>query len=137
MIMKVTLYTCLALMLMASNCKDATLGEVVYRIQVKNNSTQTIRIAERLGFPDTIPHKEMLVYTLTLGKDVLLDSKKKWDKVINDDIPGKKLQVFVFSVVKTTPQWNWDSVITKYQVLKRYELTADELKAMNNIINYP
>jgi hypothetical protein len=79
----------------------------------------------------------MLVYTLTLGKDVLLDSKKKWDKVINDDIPGKKLQVFVFSVVKTTPQWNWDSVITKYQVLKRYELTADELKAMNNIINYP
>jgi hypothetical protein len=52
-------------------------------------------------------------------------------------VPSGKFQVLVYdaSVVKTTP---WDTVVSKYLVLKRYELTADEdVSGTKGVISYP
>jgi hypothetical protein len=133
-------YFCILLLILFftnSSCDKAIIGKTVYRIMIKNNTNGALSFALSYNYPDTIPYKEMLVYTIDANDFGTKDNSKKWDKVIDEDIPGKKLQIFVFSVSKISPEWNWDSVITKYQVLKRYELTSQQLKDMNYTVSYP
>lgn len=127
----------LNLFLTSSSCDKNPFVESVYRIEVKNNTNKDLSYGLSYRYPDTIPYKEMLVYTIDANDFGTKDNSKKWDKVIDEDIPGKKLQIFVFSVSKISPEWNWDSVITKYQVLKRFELTSQQLKDMNYTVSYP
>jgi hypothetical protein len=46
------------------------------------------------------------------------------------------VEVFLLdsTIVATNP---WDSVVAKYMVLKRYDLTTDSLNKLNGIITYP
>ena len=48
----------------------------------------------------------------------------------------EKVMVFVFDaqVLETTP---WDTVKAKYLVLKRYDLSLQDLESMNWTITYP
>ncbi len=49
----------------------------------------------------------------------------------------RKVMVFVFDaqVLETTPPW--DTVKAKYLVLKRYDLSLQDLESMNWTITYP
>lgn len=46
------------------------------------------------------------------------------------------MEIFIFdaNIVQTTP---WDTVLAKYLILKRYDLTLDSIKKMHGIITYP
>ncbi len=46
------------------------------------------------------------------------------------------VEVFIFdkSIVETMP---WDSIVKKYLILKRYNLTIDSIGKMGGVINYP
>lgn len=50
-------------------------------------------------------------------------------------IPSDTLQIFIYSarVVQTTP---WDTVVARYMVLKRYDLTLDSAQKIAGIVNY-
>jgi hypothetical protein len=51
-------------------------------------------------------------------------------------IPSDTLEIFIYDakLVQTTP---WDSVAAKYLVLKRYDLSLQDLEKMNGIVTYP
>jgi hypothetical protein len=48
-------------------------------------------------------------------------------------VPSDTMEVFIYDVntVKNTP---WDSVVARYLVLKRYDLTIDGIKKMNGVL---
>jgi hypothetical protein len=119
-----------------TSCEKNQFVERVSSFWVKNNSSGNISISYSLLYPDTaIAHiPRYKVTRVSSSEQVPIDSKKDWEKVINEDIPGRKLQVFVFEIVDDN---NWDSVKTNYLVKKRFDLSVDDLKAINWTIAYP
>lgn len=129
-------FTIVYIICSASSC-DKLIPDRVSSFWVQNNSTQKISISHSIKYPDTtIAHiKRFEVDGISPNERAPVDSRKDWEKVINEDIPGKKLLVFVFSIpVNDT---NWDSVRNNYLVQKRYELTVDDLKAMKWVVEFP
>jgi hypothetical protein len=122
-------------LLTSSSCDKFPVNKI-YGIEFKNNTSSNLSIGASFRFPDTIPYSDIKIITISSGRSNYIDASKPWEDEINK-IPGKKLQIFVFSVSKISPEWNWDSVITKYQVLKRYELTSQQLKDLNYTVSYP
>ena len=120
----------------ASSC-DKLIPDRVSSFWIQNNSSGEISFSYSLKFPDSsITHLQRFeVITISNGEKAPIDSRKDWDKVINEDIPGKKLQVFVFTIPVNDN--NWDSVRNNYLVQKRYELTVDDLNTMNWVVSYP
>jgi len=120
----------------ASNCENPFV-EGFYRFYLKNNSKDTISFSYSLNYPDTsiVNIERYNVIRLYPSERAPIDNKKKWEDVINKDIKGKKILIFIFSVV--VDDTNWPKVRDNYLVKKRYGITADELKAMNYAISYP
>lgn len=56
-----------------------------------------------------------------------------WERVYEEQ-DTLAFYVFDAQVIETTP---WDTVKAKYLVLKRYDLSLDDLQRMNWIITYP
>ena len=53
-----------------------------------------------------------------------------------DGNSDKVLMIYIFSpsVINTVP---WDSIVSNYQILRRYDLTLDDLEAMSWTVEYP
>lgn len=50
--------------------------------------------------------------------------------------PNKVLMIYMFSpaVIDTVP---WDSIVSNYQILRRYDLTLNDLEAIGWTVEYP
>ena len=121
----------------ADSCKYPPFVEIFYPIYYKNNTDTVVSFGYSLLYPDTsIVHMQRYQITAVSPKKTssIDNSSKDWADIINQDIPGKKLQVFVFSVLVNDT--NWPTVRDNYLVKKRYEITADQLKTMNYTIAY-
>lgn len=120
----------------ASSC-DKIIPDRVSSFWVQNNSSEAISFSYSLKYPDTsISHLQRFeVIKISTGKDAPIDNRKDWAKVINEDIPGKKLQIFVFTIPVNDN--NWDSVRSNYLVQKRYELSVDDLNSMKWVVAFP
>ena len=57
-------------------------------------------------------------------------------KAVLDENPENLLYLYLFSseVIDTVP---WDSIVSNYQILRRYDLTLDDLEAMSWTVEYP
>lgn len=120
----------------ASSC-DKIIPDRVSSFWVQNNSSEAISFSYSLKYPDTLLYKEMIIVSPRPGQQnrIPIDNRKDWAKVINEDIPGKKLQIFVFTIPVNDN--NWDSVRSNYLVQKRYELSVDDLNAMKWVVAFP
>jgi hypothetical protein len=125
--------------LMANSCKD---GESYYdyRLKVINKSNMTIYAEYTMSQIDTLlpytdspfnhsPDKTTPNGTITLGRG------GSWEDAFNEDTT-QKLRIFIFnaSIVDNTP---WDTIKKNYMILKRYDLSLDDLNKMNWTITYP
>ncbi|GAB4278070.1 MAG: hypothetical protein Kow0068_01530 [Marinilabiliales bacterium] len=70
--------------------------------------------------------------------DMALNSRNCWESNFNYEtiIPSDTLMVYVFdaSILETT---SWDPVKANYLVLRRYDLSLQDLKDMSWTITYP
>jgi hypothetical protein len=124
------------LVLSLSSCKNNYYD---FRLKVVNNSNKSIYADFYESHPDTtlgfnshfrnIDKKVSPNGTITLGRG------GTWERAYKEDIQ-QKLLVFIFDagIVENTP---WDTIRSKYLVLKRYDLTLKDLDSLNFKVTYP
>jgi hypothetical protein len=116
---------------------------------IKNNSNRRLYFQYKLTYPDTSVDNSIYLPNNSTRTPSEIISAGQTQAVLGGfeekqpalgklfaQIPSGKLEVFVFdvNVVSKTP---WDTVVAKYLVLKRYDLTLDSMKKMNRVITYP
>ncbi len=143
--MKMNLFMLIiALIFFNQSCDDK--GEDCHKtITFKNETADTLYVVGSTFYPDTsiyagIPNPVLDPnFTRVLPNES--NSRALWDRdclelSFKDLIPSDTMMVYVFDahVIETTA---WDSVKVNYLVLKRYDLSLDDLKRMNWTITYP
>ena len=142
--MKTVTYMLLAaFMLLLASCPLS--DRTKFTIDLKNNSNKSLYFTYSYTYPDTSVDNSIYLppgSTRTPSAVVapgersnIINSKVSLDEFYAH-IPSGKLQVLVYdaNVVKTTP---WDTVVAKYLVLKRYEITTDDVSGTKGLISYP
>jgi hypothetical protein len=130
-----------SLLILGSTCKDEKVCHET--INFKNNSSKSLYIHASGGYPDTnsfkveFPNPSLNAQLYKVSSNASNNSAL-WDKSCleykfntNDTL---MIYVFDAEVLESTP---WDTVKTKYLVLKRYDLSLDDLQRRNWTITYP
>lgn len=136
-ILKLTLAVFLQLILMSSSCKRDS-GYYDFRLKLLNKSDNAVYTCFYQSYPDTVlgSHNPFSSdsrvepnETFTLGRG------GSWESAFKEDI-SQKLMIYVFDadVVENTP---WDTIKANYLVLKRYDLTLQDIEEMDWTICYP
>lgn len=126
--------------LLSSTC-EKNKDEEIQRLKVKNNSSNTIYTKYSTQYPDTSlsiitdPTKVPPLYKIppnSIQETYYKAPSEGIFKTMKSDV----LLVFIFDAetLESTP---WDTVVANYLILKRYELTLQELNDMNWIVTYP
>ncbi len=63
-----------------------------------------------------------------------LESKKPWDVVLV--VPRDTVSIFILSK-DTVNYYSWDKIRSDYNILKRYDLSLDDLKNLSWNVTYP
>lgn len=122
-------------LLSASACKDPPFDRV-YRFWIENKSDKFINFLVSDTYPDTtIPDIYNKIKGVSSGSKRPYDSDKKWEDVF-DKLPSDTLSIFIFSD-NTISNYDWQIIRTNYMILKRYDISLDDLENQKWIITYP
>jgi hypothetical protein len=105
---------------------------------VRNNTGTNIYSIYSRDYPDTtfrIAPKPVEEDLIKSHSERHLISRTSWESVFNS-LPADTLSIFIFDahLIDNTP---WDTVKSKYLILKRYDLSYDDLVRMNWTVIYP
>ena len=131
----IVIYICFACFIICCSCRHETCH---HRITINNNSNKSIYYYNGSQYPDTI----LTFYSQFKSGDVFsIEKFSSKDALYNGCIEGilyqfKKISFTLFDAqtIDTTP---WDTVRAKYLILKRYDLSLEDLQRMNWTITYP
>lgn len=110
-----------------------------FRLKVYNNSEKTLYAMYYQSFPDTTlglhSFFKSTYHRISPGETYTLRRGGTWETAFQEYINGK-IMVFVFdaNIVENTP---WDTIRKNYLILKRYDLSYDDIVSLNWIITYP
>ena len=138
--MKYIMLVFLSISLMSNCCEK--MMEKWYYIRVTNVSQNTVMVTAGYGrfsmnaYPDTtLPASVPSLDKIEPMKHTNLTSGFEWEKVIKD-MPLDTLSIYVFDE-DTLNTYSWNQIKEGYKVLKRYDLSIDDLKRMNWNVAYP
>lgn len=113
-----------------------------YIIRLINNSEHDIGYYFAMGgqygtyYPDSLPiTNNYIVYDMSKEIASGYESHLEWEKVFLA-FPKDTMSVFIFHT-DTLNKYTWEDVRNGYMVLKRYDLSLDDLKRINFTITYP
>jgi len=136
----ITLITLIALILMGASCGD--LADHVYGIDVINNTEYAIQTAPGLGsdwlssYPDTAMSKlKPDFFYVAPHERNYIGNGEKWENVF-PELPKDTLSIYIFSA-DALKAYDWSKVKEGYKILKRYDLSLNDLKKLNWVITYP
>ena len=111
------------------------LVDHVYSVKIQNNTNDTLLFFESYNYPDTSIVQNKPILIRVYPKDYnFLDSMDAWDVVL---VPPKDtLSIFILSK-DTVDKYNWELIRSDNNILKRYDLSLNDLKRMNWTITYP
>ena len=136
----------LSLIMLSATCKKENTEDCHHSITVVNQSEKDIYVHEYLGYPDTVyfKHGPNPVLSPELNKVKAGESNTNalwgrdcWEiEFENFIVPSEKIMIFIFDaqVLEST---SWDTVVSNYMVLKRYDLSLEDLKQLDFTITYP
>ena len=131
--MKTNILLILTIILYSASCEK--LVDHGYIIKIQNNSKDTIQFYESYSFPDTsIDVTKPRLKMVYPSKYSSLESEKEWDEVLV--APKDTISIFILSK-DTVDAYSWEAIRSDYNILKRYDLSLDDLKKQNFTINYP
>jgi hypothetical protein len=116
------------------------IGNEDYRLCVLNNSSNTIYAIEGITYPDTIPDNysplNMDMYRAECGAKATLMIRCCWESFFQTRIDSDTLMVFIIDeeVLLNNP---WDTVRKNYMILKRYDLSLQDLIDLDWTVTYP
>jgi hypothetical protein len=125
-------------------CKQVPFASYVSRIIVKTSTNDSLICFveynnSNIHYPDTsLPIGKPFKQLIKLNKPYYLDKTGKdntWANYIAT-LPVDTLCIFILDA-KIFADSSWQTIRDKYLVLKRYDLSAEQLKNMNFTINYP
>lgn len=126
-----------AFLLIVTSCEAPPGAEIRYRITVENNTNHGVWYLVEYNYPDTsLPIVYDVERMIRPHNFIYHDSKKKWDKVFAEDIPGGKLMIF-FIADSIKNNYSWEQIRDQYLILKRYDISYEELEAINYKVSYP
>ncbi|MFT3740240.1 MAG: hypothetical protein QM786_15955 [Breznakibacter sp.] len=131
----------LSLLLMCCTCRDdENCHNTIISI---NNSTDTLYITSSGEYPDTSIYNPNPVLDPNFTKVLPNESNTRvlWGRdcielAFKDLIPYDTLMVYVFDA-KVLEENAWETVKENYLVLKRYDLSLEDLQNLNWTITYP
>ena len=112
-------------------------------IGIVNNSNHTIEFYFALGgkggiiYPDTILNSDLIppFPSARAGETRYRDFGFSEEKIF-DEIPSDTLSIYIFHP-DTLLKYNWKTVIKDYNILKRYDLSFEDLEQLNWQVSYP
>jgi len=129
-------------LLFASNCEKIVIDKK-YPLTLKNLGSKPIGYYFATGgkygtlYPDTtLPiRSDYLGIKLESNKIFSYDSSTSWDTNYKA-FPRDTLSIFIFET-DTLLKYPWQVIRQKYKILKRYDLSLQDLKKLNYSITYP
>lgn len=126
------------LVLLTTSCIDGDpfFVEKVYSITLRNNSNDFINSFIIYTYPDTLlPLKEPHIIGVPPNNFSFIDSKKRWEEVYKQ-LPADTLSIFIMNN-DTVKNNDWQQIRAGYKIIKRYDLSLEELNRNNFEVNYP
>lgn len=110
------------------------------RFKVVNNSGRAIYVEKSYTFPDTsIPPGSPMISPIATrvepGKELGIPILCCWEAKL-EEVPSHMVMLFVFDA-DTVDLLPWDRVRREYKILRRYDLTIEDLRQLNWTITYP
>ncbi len=123
--------------LLACGSKRNPFFTSVLKLNVNNQTSRGLIINISEAYPDTsIPLNNSKMFGVPPGsKTGKVFKGKKWSDVFART-PKDTLSVFLFSS-DTVVVYSWDEIRSGYKVLKRFDLSQQDLEAMNYTVTYP
>lgn len=136
--MKSILISTLAIILLAISCdKDKS-----YTIKVENNSLKGIQVTAgspgygMFSYPDTtLPIKKPSLTYIEANDYNYLINRFKWEEEI-PKLLKDTLSIYFFNA-DTINAYGWDKIQSNYKVMRRYDLSVQDLQKTNWIVTYP
>jgi hypothetical protein len=125
----------LAIVALLSACVPVVMDKR-YTIKVVNNSNQYIGMFDSRTYPDTSLPINRPYNSAAKPRDYgYIESATKWENIFNQ-LPKDTLSIYIFNM-DTLKRVGWDSIRTGHKILKRYDLSLQDLKSGNWTITYP
>lgn len=113
-------------------------------ISFQNTSSKTVYVEYLGGYPDTtyFKYEPNPVLSPEVSKALpgetnkrALESRSCWEDKFKDLIKSDTVMIYVFDaqVLESTA---WDTVVKKYLILKRYDLSLQDLQKSNWTVTY-
>lgn len=120
----------------AGTCEKNPFAENVFRIKIANNSADTVTTLVSYQYPDTtIPDRYDRLGGIRPNDFRYFDSREPWKEVFKD-LPKDTLSVFYFSL-DTIQAYDWQTIRSGYRILKRVDVSLQDLENNNYMVNYP
>ncbi|MEO6683368.1 MAG: hypothetical protein ABIN48_11165 [Ginsengibacter sp.] len=120
----------------SSTCKKNPFVERVYSIKVANDADYACITFESRIYPDTALPANVPYYSTAFPEDyAVIDSKTEWSNVYKK-FPADTLSIFILNS-DTVKVNEWGIIRSGYKILKRYDLSLEDLKKLNWTITYP
>ncbi|NII25715.1 hypothetical protein HB364_11515 [Pseudoflavitalea sp. X16] len=127
------------LLLMSFRC--GKLAETRNSFSIKNNAAHSISfyvaaVGIQHKYPDTaIENNQVPMQSILPGKSADWGTGLKWEEFFKA-LPTDTLSVYLFHP-DTLQKYNWAVIRDQYKVLRRYDLSLQDLKGLNFEIPYP
>lgn len=137
MILKQTFLIMISILCMAGSCDKAPLGaKKVYSFWIKNNSDISISYLVGQSYPDTIvPNEEESLLMLETDDRRPYDQSEKWEDFFAQ-LPADTLSVFFFDN-DTLAKYGFEQIRSDYNILKRKDVSLQDLKFNSYTVTYP
>lgn len=123
-----------------SQCEHAM--DYSYEIKLINNAGHSIGYYFAAGgdygtfYPDSLPEaNNYIMYDISKVLRPGFESHLNWEKFFQT-LPYDTLSVFIFHT-DTLNKYTWEEVKDGYKILRRYDLSQEDLQEMDYTITYP
>lgn len=114
-----------------------------YAINLLNNAEHSIGCYFALGgkygtlYPDTVlpATNQYIIKEIKSGSRYIYDSGIKWNEIFSKLLQDT-LSIYIFHT-DTLKQNSWEEIKNGYKVLKRYDLSLEDLENLNWELTYP
>lgn len=133
----------MVMLLLSSSYKCEKAMYMRYAVYLENNANHPIGCYFGLGgdfgtmYPDTtLPtSNQYVINVIKTSSRYIYYSGIKWEDIF-ENLPQDTLSVYIFHA-DTLNKYTWEIVRNDYMILKRYDLSLDDLKKGDFTIKYP
>ncbi len=129
------------LILTLSSCDEKILGETFYTLTLKNNTEGSIYFVaydefSALQYPDTVlPLTAPYLTKIEAKRQFKIHERTPWQELLSE-LSADTLSIFFFAD-NIYEDSSWSAISNQYLILKRYDLSIDDLERVNFKLPYP